>query len=227
MAKIIYCIGGGEIGKRETYEIDRHLVYLTGKKRPHALFIPTASHDAKDYIDCFASLYEELGCEVRSLNLYQDPSDEEIDDLLTWADFVYVGGGETSLMIEKWLSRGLDKKLKKAYDRGLILSGISAGSSCWFQRYLGIRTGDLQPYWDNGLGFIKGASTPHYDDPERKRFDKDLKGEKMVGLAIDNGVALIFENGKLIGNWKAYGWKSHAYRLTFDKKGILNKKETA
>jgi hypothetical protein len=49
----------------------------------------------------------------------------------------------------------------------------------------------------------------------------------MVGTAIDNGVALIYNNGKLIGNWKAYGWNANAYLLTFDKKGLLHKKVIA
>jgi dipeptidase E len=227
MDKIIYCIGGGELGKRETYEIDKHLVEMIGKKRPHALFIPTASHDAVSYIDCFSSLYEELGCEVLSLNLYDDPTPKEVDDLLAWADFVYVGGGETSLLVDKWVESGFDKKIKKAYSKGLILAGLSAGSSCWFERYLGLRMGDLKPYWSDGLGLIKGATTPHYDENDRKRFDSDLKGERMVGTAIDNGVALIYNNGKLIGNWKAYGWNANAYLLTFDKKGLLHKKVIA
>jgi len=227
MKRIIYCIGGGEIGKRETYEIDKHLVLLSEKKCPHVLFVPTASHDAEGYIDCFSSLYTELGATVKALCLYSQLTNKEIDELFDWSDIIYVGGGETELMMEKWKEFGMAKKFKKAYERGVILAGLSAGSSCWFERYLGIRIGDMKPYWDSGLGFIKGATTPHYDEPDRKRFDTDLKDEHMVGTALDNGVALIFENGKLAGNWKAYGWNTHAYHLSFDKKGKLHKKEIA
>ena len=37
------------MAKRETLAIDKEIVALTGKDRPKALFIPTASGDSPDY----------------------------------------------------------------------------------------------------------------------------------------------------------------------------------
>jgi len=48
------------------------------------------------------------------------------------SDIVYVGGGNTLLMMRIWRRFGLDKVLKGAYEAGIVLAGISAGSICWF-----------------------------------------------------------------------------------------------
>ena len=48
MGKLV-AIGGGQLAERETLAIDREIVNLTGKTRPRALFIPTASSDSREY----------------------------------------------------------------------------------------------------------------------------------------------------------------------------------
>ncbi|PYY11819.1 MAG: hypothetical protein DMG69_03045 [Acidobacteria bacterium] len=42
------------------------------------------------------------------------------------------GGGNTLQMMRVWRRLGVDKSLKSAYENGTLLSGISAGSICWF-----------------------------------------------------------------------------------------------
>jgi peptidase E len=51
-------------------------------------------------------------------------------------------------------------------------------------------------YFLNGLNFLPFASSPHYNKPERKSFDDALAGEKLKGYAVEDQVALIFEDGK-------------------------------
>lgn len=46
---IIVAIGGGELRLKETWAIDQEIVKLTGKEKPKALFIPTASSDVPGY----------------------------------------------------------------------------------------------------------------------------------------------------------------------------------
>ena len=48
-------------------------------------------------------------------------------------DVIYVGGGNTFNMLVIWKARGIDFILKQAWEEGIILCGISAGSICWFQ----------------------------------------------------------------------------------------------
>ena len=49
------------------------------------------------------------------------------------ADIIYVGGGDTVRMMEKWKEYNVNSYLKEAYEKGVVLSGISAGSICWFE----------------------------------------------------------------------------------------------
>lgn len=56
MGKLV-ATGGGDIAGGETFAIDRQVVFLAGKSRPRARFIPTASSDSRDYWKGFQGLY--------------------------------------------------------------------------------------------------------------------------------------------------------------------------
>ncbi|MFQ5621295.1 MAG: Type 1 glutamine amidotransferase-like domain-containing protein, partial [Candidatus Nanoarchaeia archaeon] len=110
MGKIV-AIGGGEIKNFETLSIDRAITKLTGKKKPKALFIPTASGDAEGYWQTFQKVYgKRLGCRTDKLFLLREkPTNKEITKKIKWADLIYVGGGNTLRMLKIWRRKGVDK----------------------------------------------------------------------------------------------------------------------
>ncbi len=202
---IIVAIGGGEIKDLETLEIDKIIVGLTGKKYPKALFIPTASGDAEGYWDAFRKIYgNKLGCITDVLYLINEKPDEiEIKEKILNSDLIYVGGGNTLKMMEIWKENNVDKYLKKAWDRDIVLSGLSAGSICWFK----YGHSDSQAFsgneeWSyikvNGLGFIDAFHCPHFnEDIREKDFKKMLKNfSNTKGIALDNNSAIIIVNDK-------------------------------
>lgn len=217
MGKII-AIGGGEIGKTklmpdgtyktfpiQTMEIDMEIVQMANKPQPKVLFLPTASHDNPSYIQLFYQYYgDKLGCLVDDLQLIpQTYSDEEIRTKIENADIIYVGGGDTRLMLEIWRKHHLDIYLKKAYEKGTILAGLSAGAVCWFEYY------DNTDYMEaenlpldllKGLGFISGFAMPHFDIlPASLKQDiiSLLKQRNLSGFGIDECAALVFDDGKI------------------------------
>jgi len=110
----IVAIGGGELDT--THRINEYIVKLASKKNPNFLFIGTASHDAEGYITGIKNEFESLGCTVSVLRLTTETyTDEEINSILNMADIIYVGGGDTSFMMDIWKKYGLDEKLKKIY----------------------------------------------------------------------------------------------------------------
>ena len=131
---IIAVIGGGEL-RLEELLLDREIVKLTGKEKPVALFIPTASYDAQGYCDTFNLIYgEKLGCVTKHLLLtMEEYTVIQLEHLILTADLIYVGGGNTRFLLETWHEFGVDKMLKKTYHQGVVLSGISAGSICWYE----------------------------------------------------------------------------------------------
>ena len=197
MGKIV-AIGGGEIGRAgysiETTRIDREIIRLSGKAHPRLLFIPTASSDSESYFgDVKKHFGKRLGCRVDVLYLIREnPSRQEIGNKILNSDIIYVGGGNTLKMLKIWRKTGTDRILRKAYERGIILSGVSAGAICWFRygssdsRKFSRKRGKLIRV--RGLGFVNATCCPHYD------MEKGRKPHVKAMMRKTPGVALTFDN---------------------------------
>ena len=211
--KKLVCIGGGEIPRYkdgillpyETKEIDQKIVKLSNKEHPKFLFISIASSHPEEYFEGIKKVYEELGCIVSHLDINKTFSELEYDILNT--DIIYIGGGNTKYLVEQLKSTGIDKLLIKAYNSGIVCSGLSAGSYCWF-RY----NYDLI----EGMNVINAVNCVHYDQKDEKSKNKlyDVVKEKnIIGYAIDNQVALEFidDDIKVIKS----NDNKNAYKVTF------------
>jgi len=226
MGKIV-AIGGGEIGRAgysiETTEIDREIIRLSGKPSPRLLFIPTASSDSEGYLnDVKRHFGKRLGCEVDVLYLIREkPSRQEIERRILGSDIIYVGGGNTLKMLQAWRKTGTDKILRRAYERGIVLSGVSAGAICWFRygssdtRKFSGKGGGLVRV--RGLGFVNATYCPHYD------LEKDRKPHVKRMMRKTPGVALTFDNCSAIeivnGDFRVISSKksANAYKAYWEK----------
>ncbi|RJQ17091.1 peptidase E [Candidatus Woesearchaeota archaeon] len=218
MGKIV-ALGGGEIGrfgKVETTAIDKEIVKLSGKKHPHVLFIPTASHDSENYARLFRKQYEKLSCKVDILYLYNKVSKTEIKNKIFSSDILYVGGGNTLKMVKLWRKKGVDALLKKAYKKNIVLSGVSAGAICWFKYGNSDSRKFKNPKADlikvKGLNLFPLLFCPHYDaEKGRVQSLKNMMKKGGVAIALDNCCAIeIIENRyKIIASKKS----AHAYKV--------------
>jgi len=228
MPKTVVAIGGGEIRTKGTASIDREIIRLSGKKHPKLLFIPTASSDSQRYWQRVQNYFGKfLKCKTDVLFLIEEElSKEVIAAKIRWADIIYVGGGNTLLMMRVWRRLGVDKLLKSAYENGTVLSGISAGSICWFDsghsdsmsfyhprkwKYINVR----------GLGLINGIHCPHYNSmtrgiPRRKHFRGMIRRTGGTGIAIENNCAIVFRDGRI---YKVIRSKSYARAYRVYKRG--------
>ncbi|MDP2861125.1 MAG: Type 1 glutamine amidotransferase-like domain-containing protein [bacterium] len=201
MGKII-AIGGGEIGRPgrpiETTEIDKEIVRISKKARPRLLFLPTASNDSEGYVKTVKKHFgDDLGCRVSALYLIKSPpSYKEIEERILAADIIYVGGGNTEAMLKIWRKTGTEKALQKAYEKGVVLSGLSAGAVCWFSHGVSDSKKFTNPNAGftkiTGMGLISALYCPHYDvekdrKPALKKMMKKISG---AAVAIDNCCAL-------------------------------------
>lgn len=224
----IVAIAGGDL--TSTRELNRYAIELTNKINPNVLFVGTASCDAKGYIETITEEYRSLQCEVKSLCLCSENyQEEEIDALLSWADLIYVGGGDTISMMQVWKKYGVDEKLKKIYENDLaVLTGISAGAICWFN--CGHSDNGSSQEADNGkycwadgmLDIIHMAYCPHYNEDGRDSFDKMLLEKDIPGLAMENDTAFVLNNGR------KYFIRSNTLANAFViqyKNGIMEKKQ--
>lgn len=196
----IVAIGGGSIKDSETLVIDEYIVKISGKECPKALFIPTASGDSQGYIDVFNNIYgEKLGCITDTLLLVNEKTcDKDVKNKILSTDIIYVGGGDTSKMLDIWSKYNVDEYLRQAFEKGAILSGLSAGSMCWF-KYGYSDSGsseDGSPHYIclEGLGFINAINCPHYNEEGRKGFDNIISEIRETGIALENNCALVFKD---------------------------------
>lgn len=190
----IIAISGGAIKPRDsqTYPIEKYILEQSNKSKPHICFIPTASGDSERDIAWFYDAFSHFPCEKTHLSLSSQPKD--IESFIMKQDLIYVGGGNTQNLLTRWRQWNLDKILYKAWQNGVILSGISAGSLCWFEEAL---DDDALP---EALGFIKGSNCVHIDsEPKRKQQYLEMIGQGKMkdGIALDDDVALHYINGEL------------------------------
>lgn len=184
----------------ENLALDRYILQQTGVRRPKVTFVPTASGDADGYVERFYASYGTLDCEPDHLGLF----DRKIPDLrehLLARDVIYVGGGNCWNMLLLWRAHGLDEILREAWQAGIVLCGLSAGSICWFQEGTTDSFGHpLRPLL-NGLGFLAGSHCPHYDGHEERRptyLQWIGDGTLQAGLALDVGAAARFVDGEVV-----------------------------
>ena len=209
MPKTIVAIGGGKITTRQTVPIDRKIIRLSHKKNPKLLFIPTASSDSEIYWKQIRKYFGDfLKCKTDVLFLMkQKPPREQIRSKISWADIIYVGGGNTLQMMRIWRRLGVDKLLLAAYNKGTVLAGVSAGSICWFDSGHSDSMSFYNPRkWKyikvKGLGLIPGIHCPHYNGktggvPRRKNFQEMIRKTGGNGIAIDNNCAIEFRDARV------------------------------
>ena len=81
-------------------------------------------------------------------------------------DAIYVGGGSMRNMLAVWREHSVDEIMRAAWERGIVLAGLSAGAMCWFEGGITMSGGFAAPA--NGLGLVGGSLSVHMDgEPER------------------------------------------------------------
>ncbi len=203
----IVAIGGGALCP----DLVDYLVGLVRRRPARVLYVGTAS--AEDPWDTL-KMYDRFAgrADVRRVEFFPWPPDD-LESLLLEQEIVFVGGGNTANMLAIWRVHGFDELLRRAWDRGVVLSGSSAGGICWFENGVTDSFGpELGPM--ECLGFLAGSFCPHYDDEERRRpvYHDLVRGGFPDGYAADAAVGLHFLGEELV-EVVACGEGKTAYRL--------------
>ena len=141
---------------------------LTKKERPRVCLVETASGDPSLYYALLYEAFNAAGCDVTELKLFPQPSAKPLERL-GGSDFVWVGGGSVANLLALWRLHGVDDAMREAWQDGVILGGVSAGSLCWHEGGPTDSFGPaLQPV-TNGLGFLPYANGVHYDSEAQRR----------------------------------------------------------
>ncbi|WKA54627.1 Type 1 glutamine amidotransferase-like domain-containing protein [Planococcus shixiaomingii] len=218
MKQIIALGGGGFLMEPKNPLLDLYILAQSTKEKPKICFIPTASGDSESMTLKFYEFFARHNCQPSHLSLFKPPT-KDIEGFVLDKDIIYVGGGNTKNLLAIWKDWGLDGILRKAWDQGIVLAGISAGSICWFEEGVTDSFGEgLEPL--QALGFLQGSNCPHYDGEEDRRPTyRQLVGAQTLkaGVAADDGVAIHYI-GQEIANIVSSRPNAKAYQVVFDGK---------
>lgn len=201
-------IGGGSVGrantKYETKEIDEEIVKLTDKKEPNFLFIGLADDFADSYYKVIKDIYKNLGCITGKITNKTLTHMEVVQEKISKADIIYIGGGNTKKLVNVLKETKMDKMLRCALEKGSVLSGISAGAIACCK--CGLSDVEIISKISNnyvvvdGLGFLDFMFVPHFSsDPKKKEDLNKVLGNysKIRVMCLDDCTALKIVDKKI------------------------------
>jgi peptidase E len=192
-------MGGGGFTMEPATALDRFVLQLTGKPVPRICFLPTASGDPREQATRFHERFGGWPCEPSILSLFHLGRDRlDPREHLLAQDAVYVGGGSMRNMLAVWREHSVDEIMRAAWERGIVLAGLSAGAMCWFEGGVTLSGGFAAPA--TGLGLVPGSLSVHFDgEPERLPVFREAiaTGRLPDGYAADDGAALLLHGTRL------------------------------
>src|SRR4051812_21559849 len=198
--RIVAMGGGGFSASPGDPALDRYLLDVAERPQPRICLLPTASGDPEEQIQRLYRAYHDLPCEPTHLSLFRlGTKPVDLRTLLLGQDVIYAGGGSLLNLLAIWRAHGVDSILREAWERGVVLGGISAGSMCWFSA--GVTKGYGLPRAVEGLGSLPASNSVHHpSEPERRPvFHEAVRCESVPpGYAVDDGVGLLFAGTDLV-----------------------------
>jgi peptidase E len=180
-----------------------HAVELSGAagRAPRVCHVGTASGDQRWFNAELDDAARDAGFALSHLNLFTMPSVEDVEGHLLAQDVVWVNGGSVANLLAVWRVHGLDEILERVWRAGVVLSGVSAGSICWFVGGTTDSFGpELRPV-TNGLALLPYGNGVHYDSEERRRplvHRLVADGTLPETHCTDDGVGLVYRGTELV-----------------------------
>ncbi|MBS0266490.1 MAG: peptidase E [Planctomycetes bacterium] len=196
-ARRIVAIGGLYADPEPNRPLVDYVLKLAGVANPRLGFIPTASGDAPRSITKIEAVCAALDCRLSLLPMFDRTPD--LEEFVADQDVLLIGGGNTKSQLAVWREWGLDSILRRAWERGQVLSGWSAGAICWFEHGLTDSWADRLRAL-NCLGFLPGSCSPHYDgESERRPAYHELIRQRDLppGIGIEDSCAVQFDDQQI------------------------------
>ena len=219
-SKNIVAIGGGGFGRSlGSLKIEKYIISLISKKRPKICFIPTASGDSSLYKLNFYRAFSKLGCITSHIDFFSRT--ENLEEIVLSQDIIYVGGGNTKSMLAVWKEWNLHNILQIAYEKGIVMSGVSAGAICWFDK--GITDSFANELTIiNCLGIVNDIACPHFDEEkEREPYVNDVIKREIIKscICIEGNCALHIKNNFEYSSID-FGNGKKCYRVSKEKNNL-------
>jgi cyanophycinase len=213
MKGLIALLGSGEY-LPVMDDVDRHLlssVTVDGRS-PQVVCMPTAAGEEGDesvgrWLRMGKEHFEALGAAVHPVRIIDGPSanDPQYVPIIEAADLIYFSGGNPLYLFETMNGSRAWAAAQKAWDRGAVYAGCSAGAMILARRIPNFRR--LGTSTVAGFGLVQADYVmPHFDHAGPFKFLVNLLRRGMKDneymLGIDEDTALVGSNG---GEWRVMG----------------------
>jgi peptidase E len=187
-----------EVGPLTDYAIE--LAGVTGRA-PRVCFVPTACGDSAELLRTFYEAALLRGLAPSHLALFTMPNVVDIAEHLLAQDVIWVWGGSVAGLLAMWRLHGVDEAMRQAWQAGVVLTGVSAGSICWHAGGTTDSYGpELRPITD-GLGLVPFANGVHYDSEEERRplfHSLIADGTLPDGYASEDGTGVLYHGTEFV-----------------------------
>jgi peptidase E len=203
---ILATSGGIKPGRRIRWEVNALTDYalelsgVTGRA-PRVCFLATASGDDRAGVAAFYEAAQQRGLAGSHLVLFPMPNVDDVTEQLLEQDVIWVFGGSVAGLLAMWRLHGVDVAMRRAWEAGVVLTGVSAGSICW---HVGGTTDSFGPELravTNGLALVPFSNGVHYDSEEERRpaFHRLVgDGTLPAGYATDDGVGVLYRGSEFV-----------------------------
>lgn len=199
-----------EYGPLAAYAVE--LAGVEGRA-PKIGYLATACGDQKARIAERMEAARLRGWQLNPLTCFMMPNVDDPREYLLDQDVIWVDGGSVVNLLAVWRAHGLDEVMREAWEKGIVLAGVSAGSMCW---HIGGATDsfgpDLRPVTD-GLGFLPYGNGVHYGvNPQRRELLQRMvaEGDFTDAYSSENGIGLVYRDTELVDvvsdRDEVYGW---------------------
>jgi peptidase E len=187
-----------EFGPLTDYAVQ--LAGVSGRA-PRVCFLATAMGDSSEQVKCFYDAAVQRGFVGSHLALFPMPNVEDPRELLLSQDVIWVFGGSVAGLLAMWRLHRIDLAMREAWQAGVVLTGVSAGSICW---HSGGTTDSFGPRLrpvTNGLALVPFSNGVHYDSEEQRRpVFQSLIGDGTLapGYATEDGTGVLYRGSSFV-----------------------------
>lgn len=198
-------IGGAE-DKVGRVTILRRFVRLAGGRKSHIVIIPTASSVPDEVVDVYSTVFSRLGApQIDAVDPLDraHSSDAGLQQLVDEATGVFLSGGNQLKLSQLIVGTPLGAAILRAYERGAVIAGTSAGASIMSQFMISMGDEGVTPRQRSsqltaGLGLLPGVIVDQHFD-QRARYGRLLSlvasSPNLLGMGIDEDTAAEITDG--------------------------------
>lgn len=203
---VVFAIGGAE-AKLRRRTVLRAFVRAAGGHESRIVVIPTASSLGPEVMDVYRAVFTAMGStqvdEVRP-DTRAEAHEQAYVDLIDAATGIFMTGGNQMKLTAVITGTPVGDAIRRAYDRGAVLAGTSAGCSIMADHMIAFGSPGATPkarmsQMAAGLGIVSGVILDQHFQ-QRNRYGRLMslvaQSPSLLGIGVDEDTAAVIRENR-------------------------------